>query len=583
MSQQPKPTHVFAEVCGLTHLLPRLRDYLFVSGWRFPWLNGEVWLGLLGLALIAFGLYLQAPDKKPECCAGTVVLCPKESQACAAPGSDGKSAATAPSHSSATSNNDTAPSPHGQVWKGISWLLIVWGGWLLLWRLLRGFVWSRLYKRGRAALINLETLKNKPLPSQEAFLEAMVSRLSGFDLAQPGPLWAIQGSWGSGKSFLMAQLQQRLESKEDVAVVYIHIWREQTEHDLHLAVVEAILSHPKVLCRCFSAYPNTLILRKLVHAFTRLMPFGMRLSNGSMEALIDPHKALPMIAQGDLEQVVACARHKGLRIVTILDEVDRATVPVAQGAIVLTRRALALPGLAVVLPYVAEQLKNKVFNPLHDFAPELHQTFMANLEHHYPLPPESRQECEALVMRIYFAESQTSNAADGESTDKNKAGCKVTPPGFTHWAIRRALHEEALLRHYWTNLGDEERNRVIEQSQEKYLSLRVNIPKLTAEDIPKVIRFPTVYPSLPKALREKVPQEKEERWEGALGQAVQAAPSSVLTAGNMPPPAIRHLEGRLAEIFAQLAYCPVLDEPGIEELLILWSTTLAWRKAQHLG
>jgi hypothetical protein len=286
-----------------------------------------------------------------------------------------------------------------------------------------------------------------------------------------------------------------------------------------------------------------------------------------------------MIAQGDLVQVVACARHKGLRIVTILDEVDRATVPVAQAAIVLTRRALALPGLAVVLPYVAAQLRNKVFNPLHDFAPDLHQTFMANLEHHYPLPPESRQESEALVMRMYFAESQTSNTADGEDKDKNKAGCKVTPPGFTHWAIRRALHEEALLRHYWTNLGDEERNRVIEQSQEKYLSLRVNIPRLSAEDIPKVIRFPTVYPSLPRELREHEPDAKQ--WD-AIGRVVQAAPS-VLTAGEMPPPAIRHFEGQLAEVFAQLAQFRVPDDPGIKELLILWSTTLAWRKAQHLG
>jgi hypothetical protein len=583
MSEQPKPAHVCAEVevCGLAHLLPRLRGYVFVSGWRFPWLSGEVWLGMLGFALIAFGLYLQAPDKKPECCAGTVVLCPKETQACAAPGSNGKSAATSPSQSSVTSNNDTAPSPRGQVWKGISWLLIVWGGWLLLWRLLRGFVWSRLYKRGRAALINLEIQGNEPLPSQEAFLEAMVSRLSGFDLVQPGPLWAIQGSWGSGKSFLMALLQQRLESRENVAVVYIHIWREQTEHDLHLAVVEAILSHPKILCRCFSAYPNTLILRKLGYAFTRLMPFGMRLNNGSLEALIDPHKALPMIAQGDLEQVVACARHKGLRIVTILDEVDRATVPVAQAAIVLTRRALALPGLAVVLPYVAEQLKNKVFNPLHDFAPDLHQTFMANLEHHYPLPPESREKHEGLSMRMYFEGSQTNLTADGVVEDKTKAERKAAFSWLTHWAIRRALHEEALLRHYWTKLGVEERNRVIEQSEEKYLSLRVNIPRLTAKDIPRAIRFPTVYHSLPGKLREHELDAK--RWD-AIGRAVKDAPSSVLTAGEMPPPAIRHFEGRLAEIFAQLAHFSEPNEPGIKaELLILWSTTLAWRKAQHLG
>ncbi|MBI4741965.1 MAG: hypothetical protein HY777_10560, partial [Betaproteobacteria bacterium] len=262
--------------------------------------------------------------------------------------------------------------------------------------------------------------------------------------------------------------------------------------------------------------------------------------------------------------------------VTSLDEVDRATIPVAQAAVVLTRRALSLPGLAVVLPYVEGQLRHKVFNPLHDFSPDLHQTFLVNLEHQHPIKPPEGMEIEELVMRLYFAE--TSGEGKEISKDKEKNGEKLRLPKSTHWSIRRELHEEALLRDFW-NLHEDKRKRLIEQTEEKYLSLRVNLPRLIDKDIPDVLHFPSVLPSLPKDWRPFLPDERRGL---AFGLGTIRAPSELIF-GDRPPPAIRHFEGYLTEYLEQLKYFASPAARKYKDLLILSCTVLAWRKAQQLA
>lgn len=559
MNTPPQPIPVCHRTCGLVHLLPKIRDYLLVKDLRFPLFNGEVWLGILGIALIAIGLSLHTPE--PKCCNDSKNTTASKTS---------PSHITPPETKATAQTKNTQDVPTDSLTDGISWGLIVWGGWLLLWRLLRASLWSQYYKRGLSGLIRVDLPSPPLLPSQKTFVESMTAQLSSFDLIHPGPLWAIKGGWGSGKSFLMEALHRELEANEQVAVVYIHIWREQTEHDLHLAIVEAILSHPKLLLECFSAYPNSMVLRKIGHFFSRVMPFGMKVANGSLEVLLDPQKALPMIAQQDLEQVVACARRKGLRIVTILDEVDRATIPVAQAAIVLTRRALNLPGLAVVLPYVEGQLRRKVFTPLHDFSPDLHQTFLANLEHQHPITPSESKETEQLAMRLHFAGSNGKDVAEDnhESPRLRKS---------THWSLRRELHDEALLRQFW-NLNKQNRSRLIEQSEEKYLSKRVNLPRLIDMDIPAVLHFPSVKASLPKDWHPFLPGEKRGL---AFGKATTQAPSILLFPGS--PPAIRHFEGYLAEYLDQLKYFASPPAANVKPYLILACAVLAWRKAQQLA
>ncbi|WP_286291693.1 P-loop NTPase fold protein [Methylomarinovum tepidoasis] len=392
----------------------------------------------------------------------------------------------------------------------------------------------------------------------------MKRRLSNFSLLHPGPLWAIRGDWGSGKSYLMGELQRRLEAQEKVAVVSVHIWREQSEVDLHQTIVDAILSHPKVMRACFPCYPTRILLRRMGQGFLRILPRGLRLSNGYIDAKFSPDRLMPLIAQRDLEWVVACARACGLRIVLILDEVDRAIVPVAQAAIVLTRRALNLPGLAVILPYVGAQLQLKVFNPLHDYSPDLHQTLLTHLESRYPPPAQKGADGESLVLKLAFDSQQAGRAEDRDAPDKAR-------DHLTHLILRRDLREETLVRHYAT-LTKDQQQILIEQAEEKYLSLRDNIPELGARDIPGVLQFETIKPLL-RPEWQNVVEEKTD----ALGHAVLNC-GSLLTLDPPRPPVIRHFEGHLAEYFARVdEFADIVSD---DELLVLWITTLAWRRAQ---
>lgn len=538
---------------GLLYRIPRWRDYLRQSG--------EIGRLLLGIPLFVGGLWLYQPNDEPTCCPSqqqtTQIVTPTQSKET----TEREYVCFTLPLPAVMSCLPPVPSP---VWQGTAWLFLVWGGWLLLWRLLRGSLWAQMYRRGLADLIELERPSPPPLPGQQAFVERMAERLGGFSLLHPGPMWAIKGSWGSGKSHVMALLHRELESCAQVAVVNVHIWREQSETDLHLAIVDAILSHPKVLCACFARYPKRLVLRKLGQPFMRMLR-GLRLTNGSLEAVLDPGKVLPLSAQRELETVVACARQKDLRIVVILDEVDRATVPVAQAAIVLTRRALGLPGLATVLPYVGEQLRLKVFNPLYDYSPDLHQTLLSHLESQYPPTVGKKADADSLVMKLAFE----SHTEDSGKRGGPRLGIR------THIAVRRALREETLLLHYLMLTKDQKQN-LIEQSEEKYLSLRDNMPELGAGDVPKVLTFETVAPSLKLEWLQAIPGEAG--WQ-ALGVGVLRCDDD-LSVDNLRPPVIRHFEGYAAEYFGQLQdFTDVVDDPA---LLMLWTTTLAWRKAQHI-
>jgi hypothetical protein len=60
--------------------------------------------------------------------------------------------------------------------------------------------------------------------------------------------------------------------------------------------------------------------------------------------------------------------------VIVLDEIDRATPRVAQSAMTFALRSLDMPGVVVVLSYVDEIIRYKVFNPLVKSLPDLAST-----------------------------------------------------------------------------------------------------------------------------------------------------------------------------------------------------------------
>lgn len=448
--------------------------------------------------------------------------------------------------------------------------------------LLRTLLWRHLYRAGTVNLVNPDE-ERVLLPSQQVFVNEMVQRLSTFSLSREGPLWALEGRWGEGKSHIAESIRQTLETKHpDVAAVYIHIWREQTADNLHLAIVEAVLRHPRVLELGFAGYPvSRMLARKLGHWLQHLIPDGWQFSQDGITAKLDPRAALPLYAQRDLEQVVAYLRVRGKRIVLVLDEIDRSTPEVAQAALVLSRRALNLPGLAVLMPFVGEQLEQKVANPLLLQTPDLMSTFIAQVQHQRPirLLPEATSTA-AVPTHI--------EQHDAKSKDNKASGSGQTHDDHSQRTIiqrRQADFERRVLEAY-SGYEPRHQRHLVRQTLEKYLSLRALVPALSFRDLPHILRFESVGPLLPRA----VETEPAETMEAAMKKALEAAQAYLRPGqgGGMSPPAVRHLEGRLVVLLTLSAHAeaPTQDgqagHPATDPGRIAALTALAWRSAQVL-
>lgn len=429
---------------------------------------------------------------------------------------------------------------------------------------LRMLMWRHLYRAGSAHVV--EAPDEIPLlPSQRQFVETMVDRLLNFPLWREGPLWALEGRWGEGKSFLAEAIRLKLE-RAGRPVVYVHIWREQTAANLHLAIVEAILRHPAVLHAAFAGYPvSRMIARSAGHWIQNLLPEGLQFSQGGITGKLDARAALPLFAQRDLEQVVAYLRARHIALTLILDEIDRATPAIAQAALVLSRRALNLPGLAVVMPFVSAQLEQKVTNPVLLQTPDLMHTFLAHLQDAYPIPLVAAQPAPL-------------------PEDTTAAPTKGGDP-WQDANMRRALdYEKRLLIHY-SGLGEAVSRHLAQQTLEKYLSLRAPVPALTAADLPEVLKFKSIMPLLgPYAHRDAA-------LENELTQAIQKAHERTIQrlgigqGSGLAAPAVRHLEGRLV-LCLSIAGAPDRltphADPAAAVRRIAALAALAWRSAQVL-
>lgn len=215
-------------------------------------------------------------------------------------------------------------------------------------------------------------------------IEGMVSKLNG---RCPGVLLGLKGQWGDGKSYVLCAAKETLEdTSKDIAVVSLNIWEHQRELDLHFALVKAVLSHPRLLTRCIDAYPVPLLFVPLLMALIRMLPkgwsFNFEVSRIALKASVPV--SIPLPWQGGFRRVVEDAAREGLKLVVILDEIDRAEPEVAQAAMTMTRRALDLPGVMSILPYVEAQIRHKVFNPLTAVSPDLRATMFAVIEQTYP-------------------------------------------------------------------------------------------------------------------------------------------------------------------------------------------------------
>jgi KAP family P-loop domain len=344
----------------------------------------------------------------------------------------------------------------------------------------------------------------------------------------------LEGRWGAGKSLVVQYLQDHFNSSrgsnrqppaprpwDQVAFVHIDVWREQSEADLHLEIIENIFSEPKVLRTGFRYYPISRIFwRQVGEMFSRLFSAGVKLKRESFEAQLSvPRSALPMMAQNDFERVVGGLRHNGLLTVVILDELDRAIPAVTQAALALAQRALHLPGVLVVMPFVRSQFRQKVFNPMLAHSPDLYSTFMAQVAHAAQMKREELSERPdsdyrrfgpqlwrpAVELDAFSVAEGDSGAADEGDKPTTRRAAKVAqqapkegPVGLlSKWrALRWLGYEDQLLR-YLNDLHPMDLEVLYDQAAEKYLSESIQIHGPDAQDLIHMLTFPRVQSALP--------------------------------------------------------------------------------------
>lgn len=444
------------------------------------------------------------------------------------------------------------------------------------------------------------------LPGQLGLVETLEELVASRRTDTNPLLIALRGGWGSGKTFLLQSLARRLEDaghfREVVArvelsrepevagdgaaaegdptaaeaaagrmpaaddrpeakppvVVYVDIWRHSTERDLHLELLESLLSHPQVPpgWACLR-YPLTLLPVFVIRYVTGIFERGQIEMAGLRVALVLPS----LLWQNALEHMAALLRKDGRTIVWILDEIDRCSSDMAQSAMTLARRALNLPGSVVVLPYVPEQLQYKVFNPLRVIRPDLDSTLNALVweyalgsttgsieqvlfEEDHPSWKE-RWAPEALglaapAVSSFFAREP---AAPGRERQAEPA---ATLSRTFQWTLGRWL----------ARTGRGRRRRLAYLFEEKYLAYKLPIPGLNADEVASMVRlFPSLsrlYQRFRAAAGLGGDPDTLARLEAEMARGIRLYAERT----GLPPtatPMIRHLEGELLAELLRLA------------------------------
>lgn len=219
------------------------------------------------------------------------------------------------------------------------------------------------------------------LPCQAEDLHRLAAAVNRQLPEQDARVVQVRGRWGDGKSFILQRLGAQLNLQHRIAgeraapaVVTVDIWKHESEPDLHLAIFEQVLG-----TRCFLAHGGWLGYPALA-LIGRYLPLVWQLSYRAKTGLgLDTSIKVPRLPwQGPLERLVGYQRRRGRIVVILLDEIDRAAPTMAQAAVTMIKRSLDLPGVVVVMSYVIESMRYKVFNPLCvDVLPDLASTMEA--------------------------------------------------------------------------------------------------------------------------------------------------------------------------------------------------------------
>ncbi|MGM0576960.1 MAG: P-loop NTPase fold protein [Myxococcota bacterium] len=360
------------------------------------------------------------------------------------------------------------------------------------------------------------------MESQQAFLEGL-ERLVEEDGRSANGIIAINGTWGGGKSFLLKRFVRRVERlvspprkdeasaetgdeeaprQDPLHVVWVNVWRHQTDPHLQYAIYTKLLAHPRILFGRpgWRRYPLSLLGAEL---WMTLGHYFRRIRLSFQQSALDLHLAVPLHWQARLERAIGRNR-----AVFVLDEIDRATPAIAQAALTLARRSLDLPGVTVLLPYVPDQITAKAFSPLAPaYSPDLGSTMEAMLFRD-ALARDSFGSDEHAPERLVIDDPRKGHAGHaGRSYDDPRRaspsgpcgpavnltqvlhpapdGEPSGPPGKPQGDERPETLRSYLVHEYLRWLGQNRlvHDRFAERAQEKYLGRRVGLPAVRTREL----------------------------------------------------------------------------------------------------
>jgi hypothetical protein len=211
----------------------------------------------------------------------------------------------------------------------------------------------------------------------------------------------------------------------------------------------------------------------------------MRLNLHFAHAAMDAKVVVPLRWQEALRRAAEKWHKSNLKVVIILEEIDRADPPMAQAAITLSKRALELPGVTVIIPYVEEQMRYKVFNPLHCYSPDLASSMYAILhkERSIDLNSLGAEHIPDLVKQYHDFTSPSVERPEGNtaswSLDKVLALGRDVDIAFAAHYLSPAASAGA------TRLW---KDRLYELFSDKFLSYHMEVKQLTPDDVPAILK-----------------------------------------------------------------------------------------------
>lgn len=467
-----------------------------------------------------------------------------------------------------------------------------------LWLSGRCYLYVR-FRAGSRLVAEEGKLPERLLSNQRLRLDELLRTIEDQKHDKSPTLVALQGDWGSGKSTIVRALRRRLEEWERdrrekgnrPVVVYVDIWRHSTEPDLHLALLEELLSHPRVpVPPAFFRYPLSLLPVIGLRNVTKIFDRGQFEVSGFRASLTLP----ALLWQKTLERIVAQVVRRHGAIVWILDEIDRCTPEMAQAAIALTRRALSLPGTVIVLPYVREQLRYKVFNPLISGRSDLASTMRALVWEHASQKEGGTSRIFAKADSPWDESWSPRHFGPGDDRpalfDRGRSALVQSEPTATvermlNWGVSRQFIE----------LDIPERLRLEYLFEEKYLARQYQIGSLRDDEVAEML---LKFELLRKEIGRLVERAQLSERLADLDRHLEKLVPSMLDryrqkvgkrAGYQPgrrSPTIRHLEG---EIFAVLGLVPLppAELPPEERYRLivhdlLFAVLVAYRRAWEI-